>query len=235
MAVTANATVANSFMALGGIDTTAIGVTATAENPVTTATVSLNGFSSSACDGNSIYWYLIPSTATPSTYVPPTADLTLLWTNTKTSTPAAFTVPSSSAQIGFALKNDTGELCNYGNNSYGGTPGSTHMFYSESLFRRAKRPISKVTTNNNLQVVAMPSGGTIASVLASLPQKSFTSDPAFAAPTCGEMNGQTYVYAWNDMGGTSDDLDYNDAAYTFSCSGVTGSSGFGASGVVLIK
>jgi Flp pilus assembly protein TadG len=231
--VTATGKVPTSFMSIAAINSTTVNVAATAENPVTTMNISTTGFSSSACDTNSIYWYPIPSTATPSTYVPPTSALTLVWTNTNQSaTPAPISLTSSSEQIGFALKNVT---CNsYGNNSYGGKPGNTHMMYS-NLYPPSKEAYPSETQNRSLQVVQLPTGGTLASTLSSLPEQGFTSNPQNAAPTCGGLASKTWVYAWNDMGGPTDDLDYNDVAYTFSCSGVNGSTSFSASGVVLIK
>ncbi len=234
--VSASASVSNAFMAMAGIKTTKASVTATAENPVTTVSLSVTGFSSAACDANTVYWYPIPSGSTASTYVPSKADLTQIWTNTVKNPPAPspITLTSSSEQIGFAMQNVTGQLCGYGTNSHGGTQGSSHMFYS-NLFPPGKQAYSKVTTNNSLQVVALPAGQTLASFLPTLPAKNFTSNSPMAAPTCGQIGNQTYVYAWNDMGGTTDDLDYNDAAYTFSCAGVNGSTNGKSSGVVLIK
>jgi hypothetical protein len=44
-----------------------------------------------------------------------------------------------------------------------------------------------------------------------------------ADPSCSDLSGNSYKYYWNDMGGTTDDLDYNDMEYTFSCSGGSGS------------
>jgi Flp pilus assembly protein TadG len=78
VAITATASVTNAFMALASINTTNVSVSATAENPVTTVTVGTNGFSSSACDANTVYWYPIPSGSNASTYVPPHSALTQL-------------------------------------------------------------------------------------------------------------------------------------------------------------
>ncbi|MGH7013599.1 MAG: TadE/TadG family type IV pilus assembly protein [Stellaceae bacterium] len=56
-----------------------------------------------------------------------------------------------------------------------------------------------------------------------------------AAPSCSQLNGTSYQYNWNDMGGTFDSYNYgNDMQYAFSCSGGSGSgNGTGTSGVVL--
>jgi len=56
-----------------------------------------------------------------------------------------------------------------------------------------------------------------------------------AAPSCSALNGTSYQYNWNDMGGSFDSYNYgNDMQYSFSCSGGSGSgNGTGTSGVVL--
>jgi len=233
IAVSASGSVSTAFMSLVAINTVPVTVAATSENPETTASVSLNGFTSSACDGNSIYWYPIPSSANPNTYVPPNSTMTQLWSNTTTVTPKSFTLASSSQQIGFALENVTGQKCGYGSNSFGGAQNSTHMFYS-NLYPPSKQAYPSVTQNHSLQVAELPAGETQDQVVASMPQQAFNSNFANAAPTCGGLNGKTMVYAWNDMGGTGDDLDYNDGVYTFSCSAAAG-SGITGAGVVLVK
>jgi hypothetical protein len=61
---------------------------------------------------------------------------------------------------------------------------------------------------------------------------------ANAQVSCSQRAGQTIGFFWNDMGGPSDDLDYNDAQYKFSCASSSGSSGSGSGGptsVVLIQ
>jgi len=57
-----------------------------------------------------------------------------------------------------------------------------------------------------------PSGG---SCYSSLPMDSVFS--------CSALNGQYLTFYWNDMGGSTDDLDYNDAEITIYCSGISGS------------
>ena len=56
----------------------------------------------------------------------------------------------------------------------------------------------------------------------------------YAAMSCASMNGNTYMYWWNDMGGGSDDHDYNDAHFSISCT-VGQGSGTGNTEVVLTK
>lgn len=67
------------------------------------------------------------------------------------------------------------------------------------------------------------------------------ADPAsgsqYATLSCAQMAGRTFMFWWNDMGGGSDDRDYNDAYYTVSCTGGGngGGSGTGNAAVVLTR
>ena len=64
----------------------------------------------------------------------------------------------------------------------------------------------------------------------------YTKPMTNAQVSCSQIAGQTIAFFWNDMGGATDDLDYNDAQYKFSCSSSGGSgSGSGPTSVVLIK
>jgi len=106
---------------------------ATATNPVVTATFDMGSFVSYACDTNEIYWYIVPSGGG----VPDASAMNLLWSNddANPTTMTTFSV-AASAQIGFAIKNVTGARpqslggCNYGNNMYGAQPGDTQWLYS---------------------------------------------------------------------------------------------------------
>jgi hypothetical protein len=57
----------------------------------------------------------------------------------------------------------------------------------------------------------------------------------FAAPTCQTLGGNTYAFWWNDMGGKIDDLDYNDAYFTVSCTGATSNGVAPVTQIVLVK
>lgn len=208
----------------------------------TTNTVmfSAGGFSASAADANTIYWYIVPSDNS----VPPASALNPLYTNDpKNPVPA----PNSSGysvgatqQIGFALKNITGGLSNYGSNQYGGTVGSVHMFYSH-----LSPPSSVAYPGEGQDNVKVCTSGSVANC----ESHGATGTPTTAAPTCSSLGNNTMTQAWNDMGGSVDDLDYNDAVYQISCSSTSGNSqpcyGFNCnnnnnnnnntSGVVLIK
>jgi Flp pilus assembly protein TadG len=63
----------------------------------------------------------------------------------------------------------------------------------------------------------------------------------YAAPTCSQLsalanggNAPAAVFWWNDGGGTTDDLDYNDAYFAATCT-VSGGTGSGNTEVVLIQ
>jgi Flp pilus assembly protein TadG len=175
---------------------------------------SAGAFSASAADANTIYWYIVPTDGS----VPPSSALNALWTNdTKNPvpSPASSYQVGSNQKIGFAMKNVTGGLSNYGSNQYGGTAGSTHMFYS------SQSPPSTVAYpgegQNNVKVCT---SGTESNC----EQHGSVSTSSNAMPSCAAMGNATYTYAWNDMGGSTDDLDYNDAVYQISCSSTTSQS-----------
>lgn len=232
--ITASGQVATTLM---GLITSAltVSVNATATNPIVMASIDLGTWSSSACDTNTIYWYVVPSDNS----VPSDSDLHPIFTNATSSSTVkllndtstlvstldakngaagtSFQVPASQ-KIGFVLQNVTGGNCSYGSNQYGGATGSSHVFYSQ-LSPPSQDAYPQTNQNCSLQVLAVtghsqptPSGGSCSST---------TSKNA--APSCSTLSGQTMAYFWNDMGGTKDDKDYNDAEYDFSCSG--GSSG----------
>ncbi len=60
MTVTATATISTTLMSLWK-PTLAITTTATANNPIVTASFNTGGFVSYACDTNIVYWYIVPS------------------------------------------------------------------------------------------------------------------------------------------------------------------------------
>jgi len=126
---------------------------------------------------------------------------------------------SSTQKIGFALKNVTGGNNGYGRNGYGGAQGSTHWFYSH-ISPISHNAYSSVNKNCSLQVYTVPSSGVWPATVAGCT----TSNPSLATVSCATAKSQILLFAWNDMGGGSDDLDYDDAKYTFACSGSGGSS-----------
>jgi Flp pilus assembly protein TadG len=235
MTVTATTTVPTTLMSLYK-SSIPITTTATASNPVVQASFNFNGFTSSACDLNTIYWYVLPSDGS----LPTTANMNLMWANNTPTPTGSITVPIAASQkIGFALKNVTGGQCGYGSNQYGGAEGSTHYFYSQ-LTPPSSNAYSTVTTDCSLQVIkgtTSTTRGVTTTSFASPGTQCYSSSTSpteasvltYAAPSCSQLNGATYEYAWNDMGGTSDDKDYNDMVYQFSCSGGSSGSGNGTS------
>jgi Flp pilus assembly protein TadG len=246
VAVSATATVNTTFLGIL-VPTIAVSATATAENPVVSAATNFSGFSSSAWDKNTIYWYPIPP-GSPNTYVPPNSALVPVWSNAGGVTAAPASV-AASQKIGFALGNVTGGYGgNYGANQYGGAYLSSHTFYSSlpnpsssvNGYNSTNDPSDPNGVNGNsgnncsLQTAVVPSSGVIATapVGSCYPPNTFQ----YMSPTCSQIGGQTIHYYWNDMGGTPDDKDYNDAEFSFSCG--ANASGLGASGpqnVVLIQ
>lgn len=132
MTVTATATFQNTLMSLWQ-STMPITVTATANNPIVTASFDAGDFVSYACDTNILYWYIVPSGGG----LPAASAMNQLWSNNTASptTTATFSI-AASQHIGFAIQNITGARptslggCNYGNNGYGAHPGDTQWLYS---------------------------------------------------------------------------------------------------------
>ncbi len=238
MSVSVSATVPTTLMALF-TSTMTIHASATAKNPIVTATVGLSGWKSSACDTNTVYWYPVPSDNS----IPPQSSMTQMFTNSGGTNPTSIPISISASQkIGFAFKNVTGGQCGYGSNQYGGAQGSTHWFYSSQSPPNGSAYGSTATKDCSLQtlkgttdkhgVVSFPTPKVQCFTSASKP--TMASVLTNAAPSCASLNGSSYQYVWNDMGGTTDDQDYNDGVYTYSCTGGSGSgNGTSTTGVVL--
>ena len=210
VAVTAQAQVPTTLMSLVVASMPAI-ARATAENPVVTVTATLGNWKSSAADANTIYWYVVPQNGA----LPAAADLHQLFTNTG---PAPTTLPSiqltAAQKIGFALKNVTGGIHGYGANQYGSPQGHTNWLYSQLA------PPSASAYPTEPRDCALE----VAVATAATPTPTQTAGscvaatPALGTISCTQAAGQTVFYFWNDMGGTTDDYDYNDAQYSLSCS-----------------
>jgi Flp pilus assembly protein TadG len=224
---------------------------ATAMNPVVTVTISGNGFKSSACDANTVYWYIVPSNGG----VPSASAINYIWSNGDSSQPSLSVSLAASQQIGFAMKNVTGGQCGYGNNQYGAKQGDAQWFYSSLSNPNSQAGIapggSATGTHGNypstkdcsLQVVkgtysnsshswSYPNPNNMCFTSTSSP--SMTTATINAAPTCAGLSGSSYQYQWNDMGGNPDDVDYNDLVFNMQCSGGSGSgNGTNTTGVVL--
>lgn len=234
MAITAKATMPTTLMSLV-LSSIAIGAAATAINPPVSIAPTGGGsggsvFSSSAADKNSIYWYIVPEDGSR----PVLSANNLLYSNTPgfDNSRASITGVTASQRLGFALVNVTGGLSGYGTNGYNAAQGSTHTFYS-SIFPPSKdanstsrETYSRVTKNCSAQTIAVsgssqptPSSGSCISTAS-----------AYSAPSCSNIGSKVIWFFWNDMGGTSDDKDFNDAVYKFSCTNAASSGGSGGQG-----
>ena len=261
--VTANTSIQTTFMYMF-VQSIPISATATAAFEGSVGNVNAANWASNAGDHNTIYWYLVPTDGSVPVFKTSNfpngtfsdGTFTALFTNATTNVPptsnSTFSVPPGRS-VGFALVNVTGGLANYGNNQYGGTPGTTHVFYSQLTIPNdsSNNPggyTNKADYTNGLTCTGKnpPSGcgkiencslQTIQVTGSSLPTPKaggcFTAAQTNASPTCAALAGQTWSYYWNDMGGTTDDFDYNDASFTFTCSGgLSGGNGL-VNGVLL--
>jgi len=230
--LTATTQMPTTFMSLliGSVPVT---VSATAVNPVSQVTLDgsgiLNNFKSSACDLNSIYYYLTSDNNTipnPSTF----SSSQMVGTNgTTNNPPVSFTV-SATQKIGFALKNLTGGICNYGNNQYGSAPGTANWFFT-TAWPPSNNPynsatLQAVTTNNSFYTTTSSLPNTV--LTPPVGGGGFSTPPTNPTVTCQQVGSQYINFYWNDMGGNVDDLDYNDMEYSLNCTPVGGTHGNGA-------
>jgi Flp pilus assembly protein TadG len=150
-------------------------------------------------------------------------------------------------QVGFGLLNITGGITSYPKNAYGAGSGSAHPFYSSIAVPSANAYSSqgtfytgKSTTykgNTTCTSTAITAATTswqsnkpnacnahpcvTASGKALLNNNLLIngacSTQATAIQTCLQLYNNPVEYRWNDMGGSPDDFDYDDADYTVSC------------------
>lgn len=268
--VTVTATLPYSFTSLisSGLS---VPITASAEGPAYQLQVTkTGGFSSSAYDSDSVYFYVASSDGTlPTT----TSAMTLLFTNDP-SVDANYANDNASAKsiriggndsVGFALVNKTGGLTAYGKNAYGAVQGSTHYFYSSAIVPSATAYPSQnsfytgTTSSNYWGKNTTCNRTTITTTVTSYVPTSSSSCNAHpcttlsggvvlennllvggscatqstATQTCLDLYNNPLSFSWNDMGGGSDDFDYNDAVYTVTC--VPTSSATQPSSVILVQ
>jgi Flp pilus assembly protein TadG len=219
MTVAATSQITNTLMAMAQ-KTQVVNATATAQNPVYNITISAANFNSSAADLDTISYYVVP----PDNSLPTTT--TLLYSNASTNNASSITIQLTASQrIGFLLTNTTGGkpvttcilfICttitsNYGFNQYGGSYGTTHLFYSH-LYPPSRIAYPGNPSNNcSLQVLTNSAAPQAGSCLNTLSQ--------YSTVNCVQSSGLTLYFYWNDMGGPLiDDKDFNDATYVVSCS-----------------
>lgn len=238
VSVTATTQVPTTFMSLF-VSSVPVTASATAVNPVSTVTLDGSGiidnFKSSACDLNTIYYYLTSDNNT----IPNPSSFTssqLVASNGSSSNPAVSFTASATQKIGFALQNVTGGRCGYGTNQYGSPQGNTNWFFS-TAWPPANNPYNSATYQ------AVPNNRSFYSTTTLIPNAiltppvggvGFSTTPTFPTVTCQQIGSQYVNYYWNDMGGTTDDLDYNDMEYTFNCTPV-GGNGNGSGTVATVQ
>jgi Flp pilus assembly protein TadG len=232
VSVSASGSVATTLMSVA-MSSMPNSVSATALDPMVTINATLGNWKSSAWDANTIYWYIVPSNGS----LPKTSDLHALFTNTSKPPTSLPPISLTAGQtIGFALKNVTGGLHPYGSNGYGSPQGHANWLYSQ-LSPPSLSAYPTEANNCALQVVAATASDPTPT---ETPGSCSPKTPAFGTVSCNEAAGQTIFYFWNDMGGGTDDYDYNDAQYSLTCSGsssgsLLASNGSNATTVVLIR
>lgn len=265
--VSTTASLSYGFTSLFG-GTLSIPVTATAEGPAYTLQVTnTGGFSSSAYDSDSVYFYTVAASgALPTT----TSSMTLLFTNdpavdsnyvADNHAPKAISIGANDS-VGFALVNKTGGITSYSPNGYGARQGTMHYFYSSMISPSSGAYPSQgtfytgtATTGyfgisgcNKKAIITTLASHTTASCYphpcATLSNKvvlennllvdGACSTYAAAVRTCLQLQQNPVSYTWNDMGGGTDDYDYNDANYTVSCVPNSDSDATQPNGVILV-
>ncbi len=217
-------------------------VAAKAKDPIVTANINFNGWTSDAGDGNSVYWYFVPSdNSVPAFNATNISNGTynLVFSNMVGTAPTLTFSVAAAQEVGFAFVNQTAAHSPGWNycNQYGGCTGTTHIFYSQFTNPNA---VSSTTApsgygytsggsypggtvkNCSLQVTAYTgTAPTESPTFGATPGTSCLTPAAtlntYFAPSCASMGGNSVHYAWNDMGGGTDDTDYNDGQYNFSC------------------
>jgi Flp pilus assembly protein TadG len=146
--VSATGSIRTTFLSMF-TSTLTVTVNAKAKDPIVTAHVDFSGWTTSAYDGNTIYWYAVPPDNSLPTFDTTHANqsgfntaFSAVFTNIQNNPPTTNTTFSIAAaqQIGFAFVNITGGRCpsnscspvtNYGSNGYGGQFNSVHVFFSQ--------------------------------------------------------------------------------------------------------
>jgi Flp pilus assembly protein TadG len=228
-------------------------VNATAKDPIVTATINLNGWTSDAGDGNSVYWYKVPQDDSVPAFTQANIDngtYNLIFSNVVGTSATLSSSIAAAQQIAFAFVNVTAghspnwNYCNqYGSCATVATHLTntlpTHIFYSQfsnpnsvtsttapsgSGYTDATKYNGGAVKNCSLEVTAYTgTAPTNPPTFGATPGTSCSTPPAqinpYFSPSCASLGGNSIHYAWNDMGGGTDDTDYNDGQYNFSCSG----------------
>jgi Flp pilus assembly protein TadG len=237
--VTATATIGTTFMRLVS-PTLNVSASATAVNPILTITLTANNFRAAAWDANTLWYWLISASAPTAVPNPNNfASSQKLASNTTTNNSSVTFTASATQEIGLALQNVTGgEGGWYGCTQYEVASGYTDQaqcyLHTQWFFSNIYPP-----SNNSYNLSGYKAVTTNCSVMtaltATLPTSltppaggsCYTSLPAYSVFSCNMLNSQYLTFYWNDMGGGTDDKDYNDAELSISCSGSIGNTATG--------
>jgi Flp pilus assembly protein TadG len=226
-----------------------------------------SAFSASAADTNKLYWYYVP--ADNSVPADGSMTLLWSNKSGAAVNPAPIPL-TPLQKVGFAMRNTTADygtnctgtpqVCTQRTNQYGSTKDQTHTFYSHlvpptnsangygplnaaSLNTANVNSINGATGKNCALQITLNStstGATTPPSSGSCLNYNASAGTTYATPTCSQIGIKTLTFYFNDMGGTTDDRDYNDAIFTYFCGangtgagGTTGSST--ARGIVLTK
>ncbi len=250
--VTATATMPTTLMSLV-TPNVATAASSTAENKLLSITPNNASVAPNNPDTDTVYWYVVH----PDGSLPDASELHRMFSNSDGEAPDKLAPIRFAAgqTIGFALANVTGGNASYGENQYGGEQGQTHMFYSQLSVPNANAYPSE-KHNCSLQVTASQSStgsqgqgnqgqgnqdqGNQGQWNQGQQHSSDGEDHSHQTPVSGTMDcmhapGETLTFAWDDMGGQSDDRKFNSVSFSASCpaaptSATAGGSSGGSSG-----
>jgi Flp pilus assembly protein TadG len=245
VSVSATAAIGTTFMRLFSPSLN-VSASASAVNPIVQITISASNFSANAWDANTLwYWLITNSTPNAQPTVANFASTQKLASNLNSTNGSVTFTATATQKIGMALQNVTGgKGGNYGCSQYQ-TPqyvrqlvgsgrdatyqevedceGTTQWFFSNMM------PPSANTYNQSGYQISQNCSVQV-SVSTSLPTTTvppvsgqcFSSLPQYSYPSCSQLAGEYANFWWNDMGGSTDDKDYNDAEISIQCSGING-------------
>lgn len=250
--VTATATMPTTLMALV-TPSVATSASSTAENKLVAITPTNASVAPNNPDADKVYWYVVHQDGS----LPDDSELHPMFSNRDGEAPDKLAPIRFAAgqSIGFALANQTGGNMPYDHNQYGGEQGQTHMFYSQLSVPNANAYPSE---NHNCSLQVTVSQGSPGSQgqgdqgqgnqgqgnqgwgNQGREDSSDGEDHSHPTPVSGTMDcmhspGESLTFAWDDMGGHSDDRKFDSASFTVSCpaaptSGVSGGAAGGTSG-----
>lgn len=230
ISVAASVSVNTTLMGIA-VPSMTVAVSATAAHPLVEFYLDVTSFNFSAHDKIGILWYRVPAENGD----PTPTDLEPIVSNDKGGALEVKACVSPDQKIGFAFSDKPAYP-----NLYGGLPSDPccHYYYS-TLSPPSKNAYPLWSFNSALQIVEVAADGSVPQPRASTVSppgtpgygyfpadaNPYDSIAASGAVSCNGLNGKAIHLYWNDMGGYYyDDLDYDDAEITFSCSSVkTGS------------